>query len=510
MSYKHAWMVSFLVICLVVVGGVAGHTPTSGDADTSDTGQIQAQTEANEAIVLNRPNVSVLVSGTTVSDGESITTGDNPELTVQAVSPETIELLTVSIDGQEIQKYRPNTSSFTESLILEVDAGEHDLKIEAITNQSNATHRATIVEDSTRPRMTFHSPFSTDGRYDSPEASYTLNETKVVLNGTIHDLSNVTQVVIEKRYSFDGPGGREDNRDMYVIEDPGDSIVRPLELGPSETGFGSGKNILKITLTDKFGQVRTYQTEVAVKDTDGPNITAENVIDTANDQIRVQVSVTDKVGLKSLGTRSGSSFDSTLEYIIMSQPADSRPTERTFTRTVPISESPTAFTVVASDETHTTTRKISVNYEDIISPQIELAESPEIDENSEIRVQGRVTEGRITRVSIESVDTLGEVIDSQQIYDGDVTDSVEINETLRVDGYYSDVNVRAVDSDGNELVRTIELSQPDDPTNETDNTTSESENQDDDTGTSAAFIIIIIALVSLVTVIVAVLLSIFW
>lgn len=462
-----------LGVLTIAIGGFAGLASGMGGENAQLGVQPDVQQQTDGSTGASPTTISVSVSNTTVDEGKSITTTDNPTITITADSDEEITHISLRVDGEIRHRYAPNSTSATESTALDLKPGEHVVKIVAKTDQSTTSSTITVVEDSTKPRMVFESPFSTDGMYDDPENEYILNESAIQLNATLHDISSVERVVIRNRYSYENTEG-ESNLKKFVIDDPGDSISKSIRLGPGKPKFDLGQNRMQITLVDSFGHRNTYEMEIFVQDIESPEIEILDRTAVKNRQaVRVDIRATDNVGIKSLGTRMGNAQDQGVDYRFYEEPTGSRPLEYEFSKTVPVPNTTAKMTVVAVDGfNNVSTRSVTLDYGELVSPEIHLDnDSITAVGNKEIRVEGSVSEGHISSVYVETVDSSGEVVDLKEVYDGSPTESVQIDETLESALVFPELRVRTIDTMGNEQVQTISYSAPETEYEGDDNTT---------------------------------------
>ncbi|WP_049920665.1 hypothetical protein [Haloferax sulfurifontis] len=466
MDSKHVgWVAAVLLILSFTAGISAAAEPstTTGDGaiGVPDTHQ---QVERNNSTERSEPNLTLVLENRTVADGDTVTTGDNPELTVRANGSAVIELLVVRVDGDSRRVYTPNSTAVQETATLEMTAGEHALEVLVKQNGSTTTRRITVIEDSIAPAIVFTSPFRTGNTsiYDRPETNYTINRSRISLDGTIYDHSDVEQVSIELRYHGQGVEAPWGFRKRVVIDDPNGSISRPLRLGPFDERVDAGQNSLRVSVLDSRGHRRHYDVDLYVMDEAPPSIEILNqsLIKTRS-AVRLTIRVTDAVGIRSVGVRRGSADGSGLNYEIQPKPIGSRPIEHTFTKTIPLAGDSRNITIVADDGTeNATTRELEVNVTQLVRPTIELRPDTIRVSDDRVHVEGRVYDGRVTSVYAETVGPTGNTVDLAQIYGGGVTSDVRINETLQLDGYPTRIRVRATDSTGREHIETIQVAPP--------------------------------------------------
>ncbi|MFC6615627.1 hypothetical protein ACFQAS_11835 [Halopenitus salinus] len=465
---------------LVVVAALAGVAVGGAAATSASAGSMDEATDVEHAVdgpwttggiaqTTGSPGATIDVSldGTAVEDGGSITTGNDPTLSVRAESEGTIRIVSVRIDGRTVRSYAPNDTALETSTDLDLESGAHDLRVVVETDGSTTIYDATVTEDSTRPLMTFDSPFSTgftgeNNTYEGPKDEYTLNKSNILLEGSFHDESHVEKAIIETTYHYNYADNTRGERERIVLRDPGESISQRLRLGPNQPELGAGLNTLEITLFDAFDHVKKYRIEIRVEDTDPPEIEVldREAVETRS-AVRLHVRASDRVGVESVGTRLGPKDGSGLQYQLSPQPPGARPIEHTFTRTVEVPSGSETITVVAEDGTNPPAkREVTVNYTELVTPRVQFdREATEAVDGRRIRVRGRVYDGQISRVRVETVSPGGDVLDLNTAYTGGITDSVTIDETLRMDVYPATIRVRTIDVDGTEHVETIRVSQ---------------------------------------------------
>lgn len=107
-----------------------------------------------------------------------------------------------------------------------------------------------------------------------------------------------------------------------------------------------------------------------------------------------------------------------------------------------------SLTLVAVDSAgNERTRDVSLDFERRVNPTIGLDRATATDDG-EVHVVGTVSEGRVTRVTVETVSTDGGVLGLRTVHDGEATRRVSIDERLAGAGEGTKVVVRAVDTMG--------------------------------------------------------------
>jgi|GEM_PF-4133279 len=460
--------VSLLCVAAITIPAVSASisdpvsVPESADGDTHSYSQ---QTVA--------PNISVTVGDTLLPAGETITTTNNPELTLAIAADARIEIISVRVDEETRRSYVPNSTTYSETTTLDLDAGTHQLSVVVRTTEGTTTYDATVIEDSGAPLVTFESPISAgfvgpNGTYEQLNDTYTLNKSSIELRGRIHDQSNVEQVIIEHEYRYQYGGEPRDTDTRIEITEPNQTIARTLRLGPAQPDVGSGVNSLRIELRDEFGHIREYETTLRVEDTDPPNITVlEQYPVATRSAVRIDAEATDRVGLASVGLRIGPANGSGQQYLYTERQPTKQAISKLISPTVDVFDGTRNITLIATDQAgKTTTRELTVNYTELVTPQIQFNRSlsGSVDGQT-VQAAGTVSNGQITRVRVETLSPDGDTIDINSVYSGGVTENVTFRERLDAESYPASVRVRVIDVTGAEHTRRLALSQsePADP-----------------------------------------------
>ncbi|WP_089649787.1 hypothetical protein [Halobacterium hubeiense] len=463
-----ALFVSLLCVAAIAVPAVSAsisEPETVADPAADDTHSYSQQAAA--------PNISVTVGDTLLPAGETITTTNDPTLTLAIAADATIEIISVRVDDETRRSYVPNSSTFSETTTLDLDAGTHQLSVVVRTTEGTTTYDATVIEDSGAPLMTFESPISAgfvgpNGTYEQLNDTYTLNKSSVELRGRIHDQSNVEQVIIEHEYRYQYGNEPRDTDTRIEITEPNQTISRTLRLGPTQPDVGSGVNTLNIELRDEFGHIREYETTLRVEDSDPPNISVlEQYPVATRSAVRIDAEATDRVGLASVGLRIGPANGSGQQYLYTERQPTKQAISKVISPTVDVFDGTRNITLVATDQAgQTTTRQLSVNYTELVTPKIQFNRSlsGSVDERT-VQAAGTVSDGQITRVRVETLTPDGETIDINSVYSGGVTENLTFRERLDAESYPAAVRVRVLDVTGTEHTRRLELSQsePADP-----------------------------------------------
>ncbi|MFB6304365.1 MAG: zinc ribbon domain-containing protein, partial [Haloferacaceae archaeon] len=393
------------------------------------------------------PEVTVSVAGSTLADGGSITVTDDPDVGVEVSADSTLDSVSIRVDGDPVRTFTPDSKSFSTTVTLDLTDGNHDLTVVASADETT-THGGTVVKDSAGPRVRYTAPFTTS-RQASPDDVETIEHGNATIAGDLWDRSGVERVRIERVYEWKFAGRTRTDKTTHRISDPGESFSRPLLFGP-------GDNEMKVTLVDVHGHKRIQEWTIDLEDRTKPTV-AVDVVRRSSDGSKVFVNgtVSDDTKVRSLSyTLEGSSSTSSVLSRVDSEPTRERvSTEFEFTTSA--GSGTDSLTLVAKDTAGNTRRKtVSLNFEQRVAPEISIDRGATARDGDEVRVVGTVDDGRVTRVTVETVHD-GEVLSLRTVHDGEAVRSVAIDERLAVAGEGTEVIVRATDTMDREHRRTL-------------------------------------------------------
>lgn len=383
-----------------------------------------------------QPSVSVSVDGEEVTDGSTVETESDPELDVSVEANETIEFVEVRVDGDSRERYSPDAESFSETLTLELDNGEHDVEVVANAEQTT-TLEMTILKDSGRPFIEYTNPFETPGR-GPPPATTTVSDAQVDLAGDLFDDTGVETIQIERTFEY-RYAEQETSREFYELEDPGDSFSQELFLG-------DGDNEITARYTDRLGNIRRHEFTLIVQDTADPTVDLSVPGETTSEEITIEGTVSDNVKVQTLTLRAN---ENTRTLVGETSPEPDRDRLSVdFQTNVTLLEGENTITVEATDNSENTiTREFDVVYNRQIVPDIVIDCEQTGFESGEIAVRGSVENGEIRSVRLETVATESEeIVDITSIYEGGQTDQVTVEETLGVAAGETRVRLVVTDS----------------------------------------------------------------
>ena len=396
------------------------------------------------------PTVSVAVDGTPMTTGDSLVVPEDPLLTVDANAQTTVERIVVRIDGETVRTWVPGTETVSAEHRLDVANEPEDVQILVTgANGEIATVRITVEKDEVAPFVGFTDPFESD-TFARPPSSVELSESRVTLSGDIVDSAGTEVVRIRRNHRVETVFGYDVVGEVHVIRDPGNSFSQELFLGP-------GENDVLVIVQDRFGNSRDYELQFLVNDTTDPTVSFDPVPNrttqstvfvngTATDNVQVDsinYAVVGEVGRRSIITGQGKTADETRQ-------------ELDFARGVDLTPGANHVTVWVTDTSgNEVERTFAVTYDRNVVPTVTVDEAQTHRfGDDQIHVFGAARDGRVSAVSVETVDENGNVVAFEQVYDGGgVWNDISFEEELALAASgETTVVVRAVDVDGTEHV----------------------------------------------------------
>jgi len=392
-----------------------------------------------------QPSVSVSIDGEEVTDGSTVETKNDPELDISVDANTTIEFVEVRVDGDSRERYSPDSDSFSETLTLELDSGEHDVEIVASADQTR-TVEVTVLKDSARPFIEYTNPFQTPDQ-KPPPATTTVSGAEVDLAGNLIDDTGVETIQIERTFEY-RYAEQETSREFYELEDPGDSFSQELFLG-------DGDNQITARYTDRLGNIRRHEFTLIVQDNEDPTVDLSVPSETTSETITIEGTVSDNVKVQTF-TLTANKNTRTLVGERSPEPERDR-LSVDFQTNVTLLEGENTLTVEATDNSdNTITQEFDVVYNRQIVPDIVIDCERTGFESGQISVRGSVEEGEIRSITLETVATESdEIIDITSIYEGEQTNQVAIDETLGVAAGETRVRLVVTDSQGDQHEKTF-------------------------------------------------------
>lgn len=389
-------------------------------------------------------SISVTIDGTAIHEGDLYTTDSDPTMNVSATAPDdrTLEQVTVQVDGYADTTISPDGTSFSDTVVPDLDHGNNTVKILVEDSAGDVTsHTFTVQKDTHPPTVYLTSPYYSDGyRHSSAE----INTTNVTIAGVIDDLNEVTQATLTYDHEDTDYGGT-----MDVLNDSG-KFSRGLVLG-------EGKNTLKLIVDDRFDNAAVYQYTITVNDTESPslNVTSEVPSTTDSDTLVLEGTLADNVWVQN-ATVERSMNGSTKEWQLVENEGYSVSGDRlslTFEQEVTLLNGSNTLNLTVKDSTgHSATENFTVDYtppddteEDrAISVEINHEWTKFIDERT-LQIVGTASGTDIGQLTIETFTADGTTVDYVIAHQGSQATDLSFETTVRTAPNQTRVLVRAFD-----------------------------------------------------------------
>jgi hypothetical protein len=443
--------VTVVVLVAVVVGAVAGPAAAA------------------------EPTVSLAVDGTPMAAGDSLIVPEDPLLAVNASARTTVERVTVRVDGSTVRTWAPGTERVSERVRLDLANEPQTVQVVVTASDGSVTStRVTVEKDAVAPFVGFTSPFESDLRGQAP-SEIRVSGSRVTLTGRIEDSVGTEYVRIIRDHKVEGATGYEVVSESHVIRDPGTEFSQELFFGP-------GENDLTVVVQDRFGNSRSYDVSVVITDVTDPSISLESVPErTTSSTVFVNGTAADNVQIDSVSYAVFGEVARRSIVVSQGREADPERERIAFSREVDLVPGPNRITVWTTDTSGNEVKQlVVVDYVRNVVPTVAVDEErTHLVADEAIHVYGAARDGRVSSLSVETVDGDGTVVDFEQVYDGgEVWDDVSFEEELALaDEGETTVVVRAVDADGTEHVTRYVV-----PTSTQSDTETETTDQRGETG----------------------------
>ena len=392
-----------LVLCFALVGsgvwvGAATAQPTTIGVTIDD----EPLADAGEFVVLTDPTTNISVDSST-----------------------TIDLVEIRVNGEIRHSYRPETASFDRAVSLDLDPNENT--VEVIANAEDVvSFKTTVIKNTAAPQVQYSSPFTTSV-LGGPSNETTVSSGQVTLAGSLHTVSTVDRIRIERTYTYEtSDQTNRTDREIYRITDPGESFSQDLLLG-------NGTNEIVARYTDSNGRTNEDRFRLAVNDATDPVLSLDAPNTSHTKSVRIRGTVRDETKLHRVAINRTSNNASRVILGGTDPEPDPERLSHAFDETITLysSNDDNEFRLVAEDSTgNVRERTFSVEYDP--APKVTITENRTNATAGTVRIAGNVSEADIDRVTLETINTKsGERLDIARVYEADVTTTaVEFNESL--------------------------------------------------------------------------------
>lgn len=379
-----------------------------------------------EAVTAEETTINTTIDGDRlVQDGE-ITVLEDPTANISVTSETSIDLVEIRIDGEIRHSYRPNSTAFTQTIPLELNPNENTVEVIA-QSDSITSVETTVTKNTAAPRIRYTSPFSTSVK-GGPSNETNLSTGQLTLAGNLHTVSEVKRIRIERTHiSGESKNGSQIDRKLYRIQNPGDSFSQDLLLG-------NGTNEIVAEYTDTNGRTNTDRFRLTVTDATDPTVDLEIPNNSYTDSARIRGTVRDETKLSRIEVNRTSNNAS--QVLLLS--SDDKPDRNKLTYEIDTTvelyneNDDNEFRLVAEDAAgNIQNQTFSIEYDP--EPKVIITESQTNKTANTVRIAGNISESKIDRVTLETINTRsGERLDLARVYEaGTPTTTVEFDQTLR-------------------------------------------------------------------------------
>ncbi|GAB3701692.1 hypothetical protein GCM10028858_17310 [Halorubrum pallidum] len=310
---------------------------------------------------------------------------------------------------------------------MPLELGLNDNTVEVIADGDRvSTFEATVTKRTGAPRVKYASPFTTTVKGGPPDET-TVPTGKVTIAGSLHTVSTVDRVTIERTFTYDvDDESNETDRDLYRIDDPGEEFSQDLRLGV-------GENEITMEYVDAAGKSNTDEFTLVVDDETTPTIDLDAPNVTYSDSARIRASVSDETKLDRVAIER---VDTNGSQVLLSETNPEPDTERlnvSVDTRVKLyhTDEPNEFRFVAEDTAgNTAEQEFSIEHDP--NPQVAIAANETNATAETTHVAGTITGADVTRVTLETINTdSGERLDIERVHETtDPAENVTFNRTL--------------------------------------------------------------------------------
>ncbi|MFD1570537.1 hypothetical protein [Halorubrum laminariae] len=371
------------------------------------------------------PQIDIAIDGEPVADGGERIVQSDPTANITVASNTSIDLIEIRVDGEIRHSYRPENRSFSRAVPLELGLNDNDVEIIADAERV-ATFEATVTKRTGAPRVKYTSPFTTTVKGGPPDET-TVPTGEVTIAGSLHTVSTVDRVTIERTFTYDLDNDEnETDRDMYRIEDPGEEFSQDLRLGV-------GENDIVMRYVDAAGKTNTDEFTLVVDDETAPKMELDVPNVSYSDSARIRGSVSDETKLDRVTLER---VDADGSQVLLTE-TDPGPDAERLNVTVDTrvalhhTDEPNEFRLVAEDTAgNTNEREFAIEHDP--DPQVSVSVRETNTTAETVRLAGNITDADVTRVTLETIDTdSGERLDIVRAHEtAGPVESVTFDRTL--------------------------------------------------------------------------------
>jgi len=373
------------------------------------------------------PTVSVGVDAQPLDRGDTYHTQTDPVVDVNADAQSPIDRIEVRIDGATRHAFEPSSQHFERSIVLDLETGAHRLTVVARAD-GVATHESTVVLDDEAPVVNYSDPFESesDDPDEPPTDELTVNRGNVTINGSLTDISTVDTVRVDHEYAYETVHSAErEGKRQHLTAGPGGNFSQPVFLA-------LGDNEFTVQAEDAVGNARVHQFTVTVEDDTEPSLTITDIRWESPTRLHIEGYATDNVQVQSVWVESGEdagededddseddeddTFDVTRHPFVFSQGTEpDRDRHNATFGTTAYHPPDTDYVVIGVNDTAGNEQTWNYTLSEFLAPNITIHdERTGYVADRRVAVGGRVTEGQVRSVRVETLDPeTGQIVDLQ-------------------------------------------------------------------------------------------------
>lgn len=398
-------------------------------------------------------SVSIRIDGTQFSDDSSVVVTHDPRVKLSAVSDSAVDRVNISVDGEHRASLQLTADDTAVLRSLDLTDGTHTVQITATRNDSVVTTvSGTVLKDSAPPYVSYQSPIETNRRGLPNEIE--LTNATTTISGRLFDTTRVAVVRIDWEFEYTFGGGKGVARERYEIKSPTEQFSQPLTLGV-------GENEVVVTVEDEYGHIRQHETIINLRDSAAPSVQF-NRIQRINNGSKVVVAgvIRDNVQVNTFRLEIGGQFTTADQRMVISRTTPEPSPERQvirFNETFSISNQTTRVRYNISDTNQNFVENgRSLPSAEQVAPTLTIDTPVRPPSKDSVAVTGRISGGRVTRAYVSSANNTV-TLSRQQIYDGPVTEHIEVDARVPVASSNTNITIGAIDTLGRVHTETVEV-----------------------------------------------------
>jgi hypothetical protein len=371
------------------------------------------------------PAVDVTVDAAPLDPGETHHTPTDPLVRVAVSADSPVSLVEIRVDGTTRHAFEPGSERVDRTVTIDLETGPHRLTILARAD-GVATYEATVVKDDEAPVVDYATPFGSNASTaddDTTPTELTVNRGNVSVGGDLRDLSAVEAVRINHTYQYELANGTErTGTAQHLLPTPGADFRQSLALVP-------GSNRITVFTEDAVGNVRDHEFTIAVDDERAPALSITDVEWLSPTRLHVEGRATDRVQVQSVWLESNDTAvlpsnatdtdgNPTRHPLVFPASTAPNPDRRNVTLDTTVYHPAGAdHLVLGVNDTAGNERTRNYSLSTFLAPNVTVDDGRTgyVDDRT-VAVGGRVVDGQVRTVSVETVDPeTGRIVDIRPV-----------------------------------------------------------------------------------------------